>query len=109
MWIRLAYLYILCFDKAFEIFIKVFKFSDPVLSPVNHLPKPGPGPGPGPLKNTGDNRGRGPRSDVSRGWGNRVWQPGLGPGPLKNTGDNRGRGRGRGPRSDVSLDLGKND
>ena len=63
MWIRLAYLYILCFDKAFEIFLKVFKFSDPVLSPVNHLPKPGPGPGP--LKNTGDNRGRGPRSDVS--------------------------------------------
>ena len=63
MWIRLAYLYILCFDKAFEIFLKVFKFSDPVLSPVNHLPKPGPGPGP--LKNTGDNRGRGPRSDVT--------------------------------------------
>ena len=61
MWIRLAYLYILCFDKVFEIFLKVFKFSDPVLSPVNHLPKPGPGP----LKNTGDNRGRGPRSDVT--------------------------------------------
>ena len=61
MWIRLAYLYILCFEKAFEIILKVFKFLDPVLSPVNHLPKPGPGP----LKNTGDNRGRGPRSDVN--------------------------------------------
>ena len=79
MWIRLAYLYILCFDKAFEIFLKVFKFSDPVLSPVNHLPKPGPGP----LKNTGENRarGRGPRSDVM--YDNLSEMPLVGQGEVK--------------------------